>query len=414
MKIGSFAKEFNTTPANVRYYIDLGLLIPDRNGSQYDFDEKCRDDMLFIKKMKGFGFCLKEVNTLLSIKRMTKFKDHETNNTFMDMLEEKKGQIRSHISELEQKVSMIDQSIMEVSNIRNSNKRTGVSLSFLDLLACPDCGRSLSFNNANIEKNQIISGTLQCSCGYSAVIEDGILVLSESPELNIPESSLDTLIKDLSTEFINLQIKAYHWLTGRTAFKQIKDKVFITTDRFACGFLFENARFLSKENRYIVVYSSRSMLMHMKNRIDELDQEPNILYILDDSMKLPIKEDSIDIFIDDFSSSNFLFFHKAYPIEKLYKYMKVRSLIFGTMFFYKKSSRTIKNIKSEYPHSDIGRISSMLEYKRIIGNMGYEMVESKGPELMRDPGGGDEFPFHEKGDEIICYNYIAKSGEFVF
>ena len=75
---------------------------------------------------------------------MTKFKDHETNNTFMDMLEEKKGQIRSHISELEQKVSMIDQSIMEVSNIRNSNKRTGVSLSFLDLLACPDCGRSLS------------------------------------------------------------------------------------------------------------------------------------------------------------------------------------------------------------------------------------------------------------------------------
>ena len=56
----------------------------------------------------------------------------------------------------------------------------------------------------------------------------------------------------------------------------------------------------------------------------------------------------------------------------------------------------------------------MLEYKRIIGNMGYEMVESKGPELMRDPGGGDEFPFHEKGDEIICYNYIAKSGEYVF
>ena len=83
-------------------------------------------------------------------------------------------------------------------------------------------------------------------------------------------------------------------------------------------------------------------------------------------------------------------------------------------FFYKKSSRTIKNIKSEYPHSDIGRISSMLEYKRIIGTMGYEMVESKGPELMRDPGGGDEFPFHEKGDEIICYNYIAKSGEYVF
>lgn len=408
MKIGLFAKKFGTTPANIRYYIDLGLIIPKREGTQYTFDEECADDMEFVIKMKAFGFHLREINELLSIKRMTKFKDKKANNMFIGILEEKKAQLQANIIDLNKRIHMMDQQIKEVSSLKISNKRSGIALSFIPLLACPTCGSPLSFSSANIENNQLISGMLQCGCGYSAQIEDGILVLSDGENRNIPEGSWATLLNDLSTDFINFQIKTYRWMTEKIHFEEIRDKVLITTDRFAGGSILENAKLLSKENKYIIVYSSKSLLKQIKSRMDTLNLGLDILYVLDDSLELPLREESVDIFIDDFSTSNFLFFHKAYPIEKLYKYMKQEALIIGSLFFYRKSSKTIKNIAADYPSADIGKLYSPLEYKRVLGEYGFKIVDKDESGILKDPGCGMEFPFHEKGEELHFYNYVAK------
>ena len=52
MKIGEFAKKFDTSVSTVRHYINLGLLVPEKDGFQYCFeDDDCRE-MEIITTMK--------------------------------------------------------------------------------------------------------------------------------------------------------------------------------------------------------------------------------------------------------------------------------------------------------------------------------------------------------------------------
>ena len=69
MKIGEFSRKFNVSVSTVRHYINLGLLIPEKNGFQYRFtDTDCRD-MDIISSMKSAGFKLDELNKYLSLYR---------------------------------------------------------------------------------------------------------------------------------------------------------------------------------------------------------------------------------------------------------------------------------------------------------------------------------------------------------
>ena len=72
MKIGEFAKKFDTSVSTVRHYINLGLLVPEKDGFQYCFeDDDCRE-MEIIITMKNAGFKLSELNKYLSIFRFYK------------------------------------------------------------------------------------------------------------------------------------------------------------------------------------------------------------------------------------------------------------------------------------------------------------------------------------------------------
>lgn len=93
MKIGAFAKLFHVTTDTVRYYIELGLLIPDKKNTQYQMNQLCFDDMAFITELKKFHFSLLEIQRILSYRRVTSFSDHEDIDYYNNLLTDKKNEL---------------------------------------------------------------------------------------------------------------------------------------------------------------------------------------------------------------------------------------------------------------------------------------------------------------------------------
>lgn len=409
MKIGQFAKKFQVSTATVRYYIELGLIIPIKEGAQFKFDQKNIEDMEFILMLKSFNFNLKDIMPALSIKRLTKFKDPKANEIYKAMLNEKKNDLNNQISDLNNAINQINKQINLVGDliIEDCNKVSGVPVKMLGYFACPHCGNTLTLNNTTISNGCIISGIMQCPCNYSAKILDGILFADEGENINVPDYSDGGLVKDLSFDLINVQIKSYRWMIKNLSTRDLNEKLFITTDRFAGGFFTENSALLPKNNIYIFVYNSIAALKHLKKRIDAMNLGLDILYILSDTFELPIKENSVDFFIDDLSTSNFLFFHDFYPIEKLYKYLSDRAYIIGSLFLYNKSVRTIKNIIADYTTADVEKLCSIEKYKDALERHQFSLTKLCSLESIENPGEGVEFSFHKKGDKLLLYNYIA-------
>ena len=58
MRIGEFAQKHNTTHDTIRHYLDMGLLITEKKGGHYRFDESDSWDLENIIELKSMGFFL--------------------------------------------------------------------------------------------------------------------------------------------------------------------------------------------------------------------------------------------------------------------------------------------------------------------------------------------------------------------
>lgn len=56
MRIGEFSSKLEITQDTIRHYMDLGLLIPQKNGGQFVFGRDDMDDMKRIIELKKTGF----------------------------------------------------------------------------------------------------------------------------------------------------------------------------------------------------------------------------------------------------------------------------------------------------------------------------------------------------------------------
>ncbi|MBQ1214994.1 MAG: MerR family transcriptional regulator, partial [Firmicutes bacterium] len=54
MKIGELTKAYGVSNQTIRYYVKMGLLIPETKEKQYVFNEQSREDLELILKLKQF------------------------------------------------------------------------------------------------------------------------------------------------------------------------------------------------------------------------------------------------------------------------------------------------------------------------------------------------------------------------
>ena len=93
MKIGELARLNNVTIDTIRHYISIGLLIPHKNGSQYDFSLREAENLQYIQKLKSMRFHLKEIEDIMNLRRTSNWVEPETMKQYIHMLQEKSGEL---------------------------------------------------------------------------------------------------------------------------------------------------------------------------------------------------------------------------------------------------------------------------------------------------------------------------------
>lgn len=71
MEISEFLGKVNSTKDTIRYYEELSLIEPTKNGEIRNYSEEDINDFFAIKEMQSMGLTIREIQTILRVKRTT-------------------------------------------------------------------------------------------------------------------------------------------------------------------------------------------------------------------------------------------------------------------------------------------------------------------------------------------------------
>jgi len=115
MKIGTFARKFNLKISTIRFYINNGLLTPDRVGGQYELGKECVSDMEKILKYKKYYFSLEEIQLLFFMEKASRFQDEIVLKVCTDILNNKKRELITERDNLTHFIEEIEREIESLS-----------------------------------------------------------------------------------------------------------------------------------------------------------------------------------------------------------------------------------------------------------------------------------------------------------
>ena len=408
MKIGTFAKKFKINASTVRYYINNGLITPSRPAGQYEFDKEWVADMEKILKYKTYCFTLEEIQLLFFMEKASRFQDDVVVQVCADILKNKRNQLIKNRDDLNR---FIDELAVEIEGmhapVQQATESAGVPFSAFPYLYCPVCQIPLKLEDANISNGSIHKGTLACECGYSATIQDGIILNKEHAEetpfkaFNNVESVM--AMKELLSPLYRLLItKTYIWFNNRIQCMQEEPQL-ILTGPFTFNFLLEYIDKLGKNNRYIIFDPSYKRIVKLKKYLGASNE--NILYIVGMPWDLPIRHRSVDIYLDDYSTVNSMFTFGTFSTEHLAPLLKPGGEVLGIFTTYQEASKSLLNFKEGHPSFQPEKMTlSGLKYQWSRGNV--RMAEQK---LMGETT-KPELHFQQDviGEKIQVFGYYGK------
>lgn len=355
MRIGELAKQNNVTIDTIRYYISLGLLIPRKKGSQFEFNQRETENLQFIQRLKSMRFNLKEIGIIMNMRRTGNWNEPETIKEYTRMLRAKIGEINAENVALEYSKELIEKEIscFEKSS-SNNDSRQGVPIRALPYLVCPHCGRQLTVNNGTFSYKYIHDGELLCeSCGYRAKIEKGIILTGNRYEghydtADIKRELYHTLNSDL--------LKIYQLLSDHILMALQKEDISgkIIMENFVNGYFFLYTHFheLPKDCLYIIVDKYPEMIYMYKELISALGLELDILYIADASLHYPLAKGCVDVVVDFFSSNEHDFYFKDFYYDSMNPYLKENVSVFGATMALRQDAKSRRLYEKRYPEGN--------------------------------------------------------------
>lgn len=407
MKISSFAQKFNVSIDTIRYYMNLGLLIPEKTGIHYEFDQTCEEEMKIITELKSFEFTLNEIREIIDLKRITLLRDHEDLDIYMQLLERKKMEISLEISKLHSTIQQIDQKIDVVRQKVTNKTSTGLSLSFIPLLRCPVCSGTFQFQNALIHNDSIIDASIHCACGYHAEIHKSILY---APNLDnsIQNSAYlyeQKTVGEMSPELVKMIEKCSLFTYQNLKNVDLANKVILEPCIDTFVFLPKYLHLLQENAYYIFCGSKQEMIEKLKAKIDSINPALKVLYIVNSSLHLPLVNHSVHYLIDSLSFNDYALFNRIFPLTKLTKLCKEDTTIIGCLAYFKKSAKSIRKMEELYPNAYPQNFEKDF-IKANISNHQFQLGETLLIGDTKQPGIYIEH--HVKDETMFFEGYIAK------
>lgn len=400
LKIGPFAKFYNVSIDTIRYYIELGLLVPEKKGAHFQMNQSCLDDMDLILELKNLQFSLKEIQRFLTYKRLTVNIDI---SYFRKLLLEKKNTFLEEKKKLNRFIRHINEKIYSIEQPIESSSSFGVPISFVPFLYCPYCKIPLNISDATIYNSTISEARLTCSCSYFTSINDGILITS-----NLEHSPYcilnDETMKAFTPNFVSLAEKGDHWIIKLLKEQNLFNKIVIETNIDVSVTLPKDISSLNPGTIYIFSGFSLTMIKQLRLLIERNNPKLHVIYIQNTDHILPLKPGSIDIIIDSFTTNDMSSYRNAFPISLLKTYMNQDTKIIGNYLYYHDGATSLVNYRKLYPNSH----QQVLYPNYLESNFekeGFNIQEKSLLGSVDNPG--IFLDYHEQGEKVNLLGYFA-------
>ncbi|MCK8059346.1 MULTISPECIES: MerR family transcriptional regulator [unclassified Fusibacter] len=370
MRIGEFATEVGTSIDTVRHYMDLGLIVPERQGTYFYFDERCKKDYAKVIEMKDMGFSLIEIRNILLIIRFSKMATGMELQHYQSFFENKRDELVKKREELDEMIGQLDSKVETLKSAKVKKSHViGFGLDFLSILSCPVCSSDLMLSQANIENNTIQTGTLSCKCGHQIHIDQGILVNRESMKsiFESDESYFIRYVKQNSAVYLDNIYKSMEWGYRHIELEKIEGKTVVELGVGNGLFLSHIIKALPESTRYIAVDYDFSRLKYLKKMLERVDYKAKVNFICADFRRIPLKDKTFDFIVDFHGSSSYHFKNTSFLHERLKHYYADDCGIMAVFMCFdkfKKNSKVAEESKYLFNRDEI---------KKGLKNLGFEM-----------------------------------------
>jgi len=289
MKIGKFASENKVSIDTIRHYMELGLVIPEKIGGHYDFDEVCQRDLEDILSLKDMEFTLNEIKSIFLFKRLGKLTAYQEVECYRQFFISKHKKINKKIEKLQNAKLKLEDKIDRLSSKKEQENFTiGVDISALNLFKCLRCGSDLTLYEGHIANNQIINGILRCKCDNEHIIDDGILIgknniddYEENLDYNDRKSYIAEYLNETDPKYLDNVYKGLDWAYKRLNFEELRGKKILDLGS-GSGFLLRQIyNDLPEDSLYIAVDHDIERHRFLKAMLEKAEcQKKSYFYML--------------------------------------------------------------------------------------------------------------------------------------